>query len=211
MSNADAHQRAEVAGYNASGDVGTGPFFRPCGSGGGGSGGGNTTVNITNLSKTNAKAVDVQNGLRWIGAWLAEGFDPDCNSWLTNNLGSIQTLLGLTAGSSTMYVAVGNFSNNSVDAIAGVAGTDLAPSTALLTVNANGAYFNAGYTIAGTSYQSSTAMGDVLILLHELAHLTLAAGFVGNDNNTSDAASNNRLVLQHCTKTVQGLGSLGNN
>jgi RHS repeat-associated protein len=137
-------------------------------------GGPASAINISNFSTTSPKAIGVQNSLRWIGAWLSQGNDPDCDSWLANNGLAIDTILGQTAANSKMYVGVGDFSDPTISAIAGVGGTNLPPDTALLTVNLGGAYFSSGYSVSGTgfTYQGGTGLAEVFILLHELGHLT---------------------------------------
>jgi hypothetical protein len=152
----------------------------------------------------------VQNDLRQLQSWLAQGNDSDCNSWLSGNSGVINTILGQTPDSTQALVGVGNFSDNSVSAVAGIGGTNLAAGSALLAVNLGGAFYNSSYTVGGggQTYTGGTAQAQGFILLHELGHLTDAAGFQSNDNGPNNPAqtSNNALVAEHCQKTLSWLG-----
>ena len=107
-----------------------------------------------------------------------------------------------------MAVGVGNFSGpgaSTTNAVAGNAGTDL-PDGMLITVNLNNAFFNSGLTAGyGTNIQGGTAAAMVLILLHELAHITGAQGFNNDDggaNNQAAQTRNNQLVLENCGGVV---------
>jgi RHS repeat-associated protein len=173
-------------------------------------GGKNSTITVANYTRTSSQAIGVQNSLRFLGAELLQ--DPTCSNWLTGNQNVISTLVG--TGPNNSYVGVGNFSgtgNSVVNAVAGVGGTNL-PAGSLLTVNLNGAYFNANVS---TGYMGNIAGGTPLaqafILLHELGHLTQAAGFQDNDSPSTPAGqanqnSNNLLVEQNCAKTLDFFG-----
>ena len=174
-------------------------------------GGGSGATNITNYSTTNAQAIAVQNSLRTLQAALQQ--DPTCSQWLTGNQGLIDTLVGNTS-SGLLYVGVGNFSSTGnwiTNAVSGTGGTNLPPG-ALLTVNLSGAFFSSS---VNTGYMGNigggTDLAKAFILLHELGHLTDAAGFQPNDSGSTQGGianqnSNNLLVQQNCAKTLDLFG-----
>jgi len=173
------------------------------------------TITITNLSTTNARAVAVQNDLRWLQQ--AIDADPACSKWLSGSDTAISFMLGVAGtGSLGMMVGVGTFSDNTVNAVEGTSGTNLSPGSMLITVNTNGAFFSAqasvGYGVpAGITGGSGAA--QALILLHELAHALEAAGFIANDGpmangqpNVAAQTANNQLVMQNCGNIVNLAG-----
>jgi hypothetical protein len=172
-------------------------------------GGGGLSISIANFTTTSVQAQAVQNSLRWIQAQI--GSYPTCDNWLggsDNVTNTINTLLGQTNTVTTDSVGVGNFSNPGVNAVYGTAGTNLpTDGTALLTVNLNGAYFNAnagvGPGVVGINAGSSQA--QLLILLHELAHATDAAGFQTNDSGQTIQAQNNQLLMQNCAGFIKSV------
>jgi hypothetical protein len=167
---------------------------------------GSARISITNFTTSSLTAVGVQNSLRWLKQALLA--DQTCSDWLVNNQLVIDQLLGDAPGTTTI-VGVGNFSDPAVNAVAGVGGTNLAPGTAGITVNLTGAYFNsalsAGY---GTNIQGGSDAAKALILVHELAHVTGANGFLDNDNNPSAQTQNNHMLLERCGKTIHRAAGL---
>jgi hypothetical protein len=169
------------------------------------------TINIKHFSTTSKLAVRVQNDLSWLKQALLD--DPTCSNWLTG----VQTVIAQALGSlpnqangtAIMMVGVGSFSNPGVNAVAGVVGTNLAPGTAAITVNVNGAFFNSNVSV-GYGVINMTGGSDVAqieILLHELAHLTGASGFISNDANSASAqTSNNSMVEVMCQSTLNLAG-----
>ncbi len=102
-----------------------------------------------------------------------------------------------------MLVWVGEFGDSTVNAVAGVGGTNLAPGTAGLTVNINGAFFNSTAGVGvGADFHGGTDIAKAFILLHELAHLTGAKGFLDNDKSEDRQRQNNLMILQHCRSTI---------
>jgi hypothetical protein len=148
----------------------------------------------------------VQNSLRWLKQAVL--LDDTCNKWLTNSQLVIDQLLG-AAARTTNIVGIGRFSDSSINAVAGVGGTNLAPGTAGITVNLTGGYFrsdvSAGY---GTNIQGGSDAAKAFILPHELAHLTGAQGFLDNDKNETAQTQNNRLLLENCGRTVSRAAGL---
>ena len=101
-----------------------------------------------------------------------------------------------------MMVGVGSFSDAGVNAVAGIAGTDLPTGTGL-TVNLGGAYFQRGGTAGyGTTIAGGSDAAMAFILIHELAHLTGARGFLEGDSSVAPQTFNNQLVLDRCGGTV---------
>ncbi|MBI1897279.1 MAG: hypothetical protein HYS04_12270 [Acidobacteria bacterium] len=155
---------------------------------------------ISNFSTTSTHAVGAQNSLRWLRQALE--LDEDCNEWLTDNAEVINTLLGEGPDSSTVYAGVGNFSDPNVNAVAGVGGTNLLPGSALLTVNVQGAFFSSGASTDNGRLRGGTDEAKAFILLHELGHLTVAAGFQSGDRAPNIQRARNDLVHEHCQNTL---------
>jgi len=150
-------------------------------------------VEVTDYSTTSLKAIGVQNSLRTIQQALQQ--DSKCGNWLSGNQALINTLVGNTP-SGLVYAGVGDFSSSGTsvtNAIAGAPASTGLPAGALLTVNADGAFFSASAT---TGYQGDISGGSDLakafILLHELGHLTGAAGFQSNDSGSTKQAIANQ-------------------
>jgi hypothetical protein len=93
------------------------------------------------------------------------------------------------------YIDVGG---TKTDSIAGQANVS---STWSIIINAPGAFFYGG-TIPGTNLAANSQGGQLLILLHELAHVTgtLPAGDSGQGMNSTE----NSTVFDKCQKTVLG-------
>jgi hypothetical protein len=109
----------------------------------------------------------------------------------------------------------GTFNQNSVAAFAGQVNADGTPvgvpSTAALTVNANGAFFQANATagsrfkVGTPGYIGGTLQAQATILIHELAHILGAAGFQPDAGNATAGSANDKLVNQDCGKLIGGL------
>jgi hypothetical protein len=117
------------------------------------------------------------------------------------------------SGATAMEVGVGSFSPNTVNAVAGTNGTNLAAGSMLLTVNTNGAFFNSGpNSSVGYGVPSwitgGTPAAQAQILLHELAHDIGAQGFIQNDSTNIQAqTANNEMVTQNCGAIVSLIGN----
>ena len=167
--------------------------------------GGGDNFSLTNYSTTSPQALLVQATLYDLFTLLP--LDPKCNDWLTDNGTTIAAILG----NAPSYVGVGDFSSPTTNAIAFANAPGLPPG-ALLTVNLNGAFFSNKVT---TGYKGDIGGGsllaEVFILLHELGHLTNAAGFQPGDGGSTPQAianqnSNNKLVEQECAGTLNSFG-----
>jgi hypothetical protein len=96
--------------------------------------------------------------------------DTDCKDWLRNPDQAISYILGAMPGTpGTMMVGVGSFSDRYTNAVAGTAGTDMAPGSMLITMNLNGAFFNpdasVGYGVPST-IKAASSQAQALLLLH---------------------------------------------
>jgi RHS repeat-associated protein len=166
-------------------------------------------VQIKNLSTTSSQALDVQNDLRWLQQAIAQ--DSDCSGWLQGFSAAINYMLDAPgSGATMMAVGVGSFGNNADNAVEGSLGTNL-PSGMLITVNVNGAFFNAGPSTAvgfglPSWIQGGSAAAQGEILLHELGHVVNASGMQSDKGNNDAEARNNQLVMQHCGDIVNALG-----
>ena len=124
--------------------------------------------------------------------------DVDCCKWLQNNSSVIKTILGESQEKG--YVAVGDFGVSTANAVAGVSGTDLETGYSLLTVNLQGAFFNSDRSTDSGRIAGGSDEAKAFILLHEIAHLTQAAGFQENDSAPAIQLANNDLVHDNCQK-----------
>jgi hypothetical protein len=174
-----------------------------------------TTINVSHLSTTSSQALDVQNDLRWLEQAIAG--DPSCESWLGKNE-SVSTGIGYMLGNNPgnqMMVGVGSFSGSGTNAVAGTNGTNMTPGSMQITINTNGAFFNAsagvGFGVPSWILADSPAEQG-LILLHELAHGLGAPNFIQNDGpingqpNVQAQTTNNQLVMQNCGSIINSLG-----
>jgi len=117
------------------------------------------------------------------------------------------------SGAKAMMVGVGSFNSDTVNAVPGTSGTNLAAGSMLIIVNTSGAYFNSGpnetvgYGVPSWITGGSPA-AQAEILLHELAHDVGAAFFIQNDyNNPTAQATNNGLVMKNCGDLVDLVGN----
>ena len=130
---------------------------------------------------------------------ILDSIDPDCLAYLQsggNNLSDY--VAGLLSNS---LLAVADFAAN-LAAFTGTFGTDLAPGTAAIVVNNNGAFFNGDYTVDQGAIQGGTAKADVFIMLHELGHALGANEFQNDYNNIQAGHANDQLIQQHCQRTL---------
>jgi hypothetical protein len=181
---------------------------------GGGGGTAAALVTITNLSTTSAQALGVQNSLRMVAQALKD--DPDCSAWLASGGQDpqkiVSQLLGEVPnqadGSSKMLVGVGNFSDPTVSAVAGTAGTNLPVGSMGITVSLTGGFFTNSNSIqvGQDVITGGTDQAKAFTMLHELAHLTGAAGFLGGDYVPAVQNANNSLLEKNCGKTMSTFG-----
>jgi hypothetical protein len=77
-----------------------------------------------------------------------------------------------------------------------------------ITVNLTGDFFsNSTSVLVGQNViMGGTDAAKLFMMLHELAHLTGANGFLGGDNLPSVQNANNMLLGQHCGKMTSQAG-----
>ena len=128
-----------------------------------------------------------------------DSIDPDCLSFLQSGGQNLQDYVSALLANSLL--AVGSFTPN-LAAFTGTGGTNLAPGTAAIVVNTNGAFFNSGFVVDLGTIQGGTTEADVFILLHELGHALGANGFQPDLNNTAAGNSNDKLINKNCQNTL---------
>jgi RHS repeat-associated protein len=159
---------------------------------------------VTNLTKRGTLATRLWNITSQIKAAFEQGIDDDCKNWLNGSIGILADLLGTTGTSEGAYMAVGNVSIPSVNAFTGNLGAVGIPEGySALTVNANGAFFSNSQSTANGQIQGGTALAGTFIILHELGHLTDAAGFQSDFGNEEAGRSNNNKVLENCKTLLE--------
>jgi hypothetical protein len=110
------------------------------------------------------------------------------------------------SGAPGVLVGVGNISGGA-NAVEGSAATGV-PSGTLITVALNGAFFQSGssatvgYAVPNWITGGSLA-AQMLIVIHELAHVDEVPGFDPNDNGSPAAqTNNNNLVMKNCGDAI---------
>jgi RHS repeat-associated protein len=176
-----------------------------CSGGAGGSPGGapppkSKVLHITNISKSGSNYNAVVVRFNQISA----GIDPQCEKFLDSGGGNVQSYISdLLSGD---LLAVADFTTG-IAAITGTGGTDVPAGTAAIIVNNLSAFFNSNYTVDNGMYTGGTGQAQVEILLHELGHALGATGFQNDYSNPGAGKSNDNLINQNCSKTIQSLGS----
>jgi RHS repeat-associated protein len=172
---------------------------------------GPTKIAVTGYSRTGAKENTITNDLNDI---LNQVLTGGCATWLTNEGVSGSQLINAleTSVSGGPSYGYGTLSSNTTAAFVGTMNTDGTPISGLpgdssITVNSNGAFFNSGYTVGSgnTQYNGGTLQAQIFILIHELAHLSGAAGFQSDAGNPSAVAKNNALVQKNCGSQIAGV------
>ena len=143
----------------------------------------------------------------------------DCSNWLTGKDYSAAQFIGAIMGSSPQDYTFGYGVVNSVATAAFVGNINPngapvpgLPGDSSITINQNGAFFNAGFGnltfsvgSGRTKYAGGTLQAQAFILLHELAHEVGAPGFLPDAGSSKNEEHNNKLVQQHCGRQVQAL------
>ena len=158
----------------------------------------------TNLGKDQAKMKVIGNDMSTLTSRLSS--DPNCLNWLSKGgrFQGVGIVQGLLPG---LFVTEGQISNadGSLDGITAVANP--LPGESVL-VNVGGAFFYGGNVPSanGTmpAIRANSLSGQLLVLLHELAHVNNTAGFSQNDLDSNINAANNDQVWQNCQKTITG-------
>jgi RHS repeat-associated protein len=174
-------------------------------------GGAQTTFTVTGYSRSGAKESTITNDLNDI---LNQVLTGGCAKWLTGQDFSASQLIAAleTAVSGGPSYGYGAVNSNTLAAFVGNTNPNGTPVTGLpvnasITVNTNGAFFNSGYTVGfgNTQYTGGTLQAQIFILVHELAHLVGAAGFLSDAGSQDNVNSNNALVQQNCGKQIAGV------
>ncbi len=167
-----------------------------------------TVTSFSSSGKNQDAITSVLNSIR-----EALDTDTDCSSWLQG---------GGTTGSELISALVSNnsygsgaFSVNSVAAFAGTVNADGSstgvPDTAALTVNTNGAFFNAtatgggAFSVGTAGYAGGTLQAQATILIHELAHILGAPYFQPDFGNSDAGKANDGYVNAFCGRLIGGL------
>jgi RHS repeat-associated protein len=173
-----------------------------------------TRITVTNFSDSGNKQDLITNVLTTIANTLGGNTDDNCSTWLKGGGSTGSDLIqALLAGNTYGH---GSFSNNLVSAFAGQKNADGTPAgvpvTAALTVNDNGAFYNAtnssgqSLTVGPQHYAGGTLQAQAAILIHELAHILGVEGFNQNDAGNPQAGANNDAdVDAHCGTLIGGL------
>ena len=146
---------------------------------------------------------------------LGQVLTGDCAKWLTGADFSASDLIpaletssasgGPTYGygvvSDPTNAAFVSYKNSDGSLIQGL------PQDAQLTVNSNGAFFSSNYTVGSgfVQYVRGTLKAQIFILVHELAHMVGASGFMPDAGSPSTVNKNNSLVQQNCGKQIAGV------
>jgi RHS repeat-associated protein len=171
-----------------------------------GGGGPSGFIRVANPSKSGPNQGRIRNVMTWIG----QSIDDDCSGWLAGVGDTIRGLLGNPDDESTVLIGHGTFDTRKIAAFTGnnPNQTDL-PAGYAVTVNDAGAFFVGSYTengqafsLSANGYTGGTSQAQVAILLHELAHSIGASGFQSDFNNSDAGSANDRLVRQHCQRTL---------
>jgi RHS repeat-associated protein len=161
-------------------------------------------LTYSNVGKDQAKMNVINTDMSTLESRL--GSDPNCLNWLSTG-GNYQGLGLLNGLLPTLTVSEGQTSNPDGSANGIWAQANPYPSLNII-VNSGGGFFYGGAvpsangTIA--AIQGNTLSGQLLILIHELAHVNGTAGFAHNDAAANVNGGNNDQVWQHCQKTITG-------
>jgi hypothetical protein len=203
------------------------PFYNPFGLGQPGGdpniqGNSSGTIRVKLFASSDPRVTGVQNSLRTLREALK--LDEKCMTWLSGGgfaggVGGYDDILAALLGEkdfgvsadfrSAMTATVGSFDSAhwSVNAVSGTAGTDL-PGGTLMTINAGGAFFGSNLSADNGRITGGTDLAKAFILVHELAHLTSAAGFADGDSGQPGTLGgqrqidNNNLIHDKCQTTL---------
>jgi RHS repeat-associated protein len=179
-------------------------------------------ISVPNFSNSGTKQDTIRLDLQKLEGYLVN--NPDCETWLAGGLnGPIFSLIGGLIDSNNFGYGDVNNSSGSQDyttaAFGGWRNADGSliaglPVGTQLTVNSSGAFFNATapggtLTVGAGNYTGGTPQAQAAILIHELAHMTGAAGFV-DDASSNDPAQNRRNVIANDALVGQHCGGLIN-
>jgi len=137
---------------------------------------------------------------------LVPNLDSDCEKWLSDGLHNLSADSSLSGFVQQILPGVGSayriYKDNDPGSV--INATQGAGNAGNITINATGAYyFNKVNLGEGTNgIKSGSERAKTLLLIHELAHIVLAAGFLPDRDNAAAGASNNLLLRKNCDKTL---------
>jgi len=168
-----------------------------------------TPIKVANFSDKGDHQDAIRKVLNKIHNALSDPANSDCANWLEGGA----TLIGALVDNNTF--GHGNFNVQSTAAFAGQVNADGTPTgvpvTAAFTVNDSGAFFNAtnnqgnAFQVGARHYGGGTLQADASILVHELAHIIGAAGFLPDFNDQHAKNVNDKLVDTNCGGLIGGL------
>jgi RHS repeat-associated protein len=177
----------------------------------------NGDITVPNFSNSGPLQDIITLDLQKLEGWLTQ--NATCSSWLTGNLaGTDENLVGLIAGyiSGNLYgygtAYVNGTQSYTNSAFTGWNNADQTPTGVpvgtVFTINTAGAFFTMNgpggtLTVGAGNWTGGTLQAQAAILIHELAHLTGAAGFVSDTGgtpaqNAANVAANDALVGKYC-------------
>src|SRR5579863_3529993 len=182
----------------------------------------NGDITVPNFSNSGPMQGVITLDLQKLEGWLSQ--DSTCESWLTANLaGNGDSIYGLINSyiSSNSY-GYGNFyvngsQNYTTAAFEGNLNADYTatgvPGSAAFTINPSGAFFTANapgggtLTVGAGNWMGGTLQAQAAILIHELAHLVQAAGFVPDTGgtpaqNAANVKANDAAVNKNCGNLI---------
>jgi RHS repeat-associated protein len=169
-------------------------------------------IKVTNFSNSGPKQDSITKALQKIEDAL--GDNSQCANWLGASSGPESAAALINDLIQANGYGYGTFNVNTVAAFAGQNNADGTPtgtgSSAAITVNANGAFFNSGFTVGIPGYTGGSLQAQLTILIHELAHLesnagTGASGFQPDAGNPSAGKSNDTLVNKNCGNLINSI------
>jgi RHS repeat-associated protein len=119
--------------------------------------------------------------------------DPDCLEWLRSGTNGGYADPSLLAVLAEMTRVAGRIEKDGSNA-SGIKAIALDVPGVAIIVNGQGAFFYGG--------TGPTTNDQILILLHELAHVTGAPGFAPNDSASDAQAANAALLKEKCAKAI---------
>ena len=186
------------------------PWFEPSGAGAKGA---VPTISVTNFVKTGPNQTAILNTYQKILAALPSY--PTCNNWLQGT-GDEQGVSGSTYIQSLITNTLfghGVFDADHIRtaAISFSGGTTGIPAGTIVTVNDNGAFFNAtasngqAFTVGKRDYAGGSLAAQAEILIHELGHDLYVAGFQHDNGIPKAGKANDSLVDQNCRSLIEGI------
>jgi hypothetical protein len=169
-----------------------GSSSRSVGRGGSNSSGGGGSrsqfIHVTNVSTSGPN----QDTIMKILEYIKNNINDDCKNHLPGVVGFIDDIMN------NSMIAHAEF-DTSINAFIGGTQHDDLPAGIAIAVNDLGLFFNPSLTNNVAGFEGGTSKAQLLILLHELGHITQAFGPNENDfGDQSKVNANNNFIKQHC-------------